>query len=48
MICPIMSAKVINTDLKDFIPCVASCALYVKGSCTISVLAQRTIADAKK
>ncbi len=48
MICPIMSANKVQSDLKDFIPCINSCALHVSGHCAISVLAQKAIADAKK
>lgn len=48
MICPIMSANKIQSDLKDFIPCINSCALYVNGDCALTVLAQKAIFDAKK
>lgn len=48
MICPIMSANKIQSDLKDFIPCINSCALYVNGDCALTVLAQKAIFDARK
>lgn len=48
MICPIMSANKVQSDLRDFIPCINSCALYVNGHCSIAVLAKKAIHDSKK
>lgn len=48
MICPIMSANKIQSDLKDVIPCITSCALYMNGKCAITVLAKKAQSDLKK
>jgi hypothetical protein len=40
MICPFLSTAEPIKDSKSYKPCIASCALYVDGSCAFAVLAK--------
>ena len=42
-VCPFMTKD--GSDVLHQAPCITSCALYVKGHCAISVLAQKALAD---
>lgn len=50
--CPFMSTNpsVLGASITEgnFIPCMDTCALYVKGVCSFNVLAQKAISDFEK